>query len=329
MSSKASTTKTERELHALRSIYDDRAFHRATPADKPDFILQSTPDSPPFGVEVTELHASEANARVTHLPDYAIELTKDGAVRHKDDRHFVAESVEFTSPDGKKVSGRAFMLDAPALSEYRATVAQIVSRKSEKARDYHAGLSHIDLIILDHAQPFVLADADVANLLVADEGVRSAVMSSAFNEIFVVTRLSPKPAREVVDAYLPLKQLLLAMTPLMFAGAVEKLAPDRSEWPWPDLAAALSDYFYAQGLSSALRDTPFGPELLAGSLGIRIGDDGHIWLHNYTDAPVITGTPVAVDLAAPWRRADFETSFRAYRKEHFVKLSHVFPTRAV
>lgn len=312
----------------MRSIYDERAFFSATPGDRPDFVLQSNPASQCFGVEVTEVHASGPNARLTHMPSYALHLIDGGEVRHKEDSRLKIDRVEFTSPDGTKQPGRAVMLDPPNLADYKANLARAITRKAAKAGGYRPGLSHLNLVVLDHAQPFVLAGTEVANLVITDESVRGAVLSPEFNEIYVVTRLSPEPERQVKAVYLPLRQLLLASSVFLFRGAVKEFAPRGCLKSWSRLAPALCDYLGLVGLPSRLHEPAVGLELLVGTIGLRIAEDRQIHVHDYTNWPVTPALDMPVDPTAPWRHSDFEAAFLAYRKENFVELSHVFPVRA-
>jgi hypothetical protein len=66
--------KAQREQLAVRSIYDEAEFPVFIHQDRPDFVLGFATDGPRFGVEVTELFQTEANARLLHVPDYVTRL---------------------------------------------------------------------------------------------------------------------------------------------------------------------------------------------------------------------------------------------------------------
>ena len=72
----AGMTPTERkraqETAILEMAYDLSRLHEVTPCERPDFALVHTPNSDPFGVEVTQLFANESLARLNLIPGYAI-----------------------------------------------------------------------------------------------------------------------------------------------------------------------------------------------------------------------------------------------------------------
>jgi hypothetical protein len=320
--------KRSRELTTLRHVYDDRAFFSVQHGDRPDFVLQTSPVSQPFGVEVTEIHRSDSAARVTHMPEYAVELIKGGQIRHKLDALLTIGPVEFTSPDGRKMAGRALALDPMPLDAYRAALANVICTKRSRSAGYRTGLSHTNLVIRDHAEPFVISPPDVANAIIFNDAVWSGIMSARFNEIYLVTRLTPTPSEQPRMVYLPLRQLLLIATAMMLPSALRDIRPGYRLRTHTHRIAALSDYLNRVGMPARLRRIAGDPEVVVQALGVRIDAKGGIHAMDYLDVPALQPEPAPRFRShAPWRESSFDAVFRRYRSRNFIRFSHAFPAR--
>ena len=87
----------------------------------------------------------------------------------------------------------------------------------------------MNLVIVDHVTPFVLAAPDAANALIFVDAVWSAIIESPFNDVFLVTRLTR--IRQAVPAS------LLAAEETAVGGRCDDV-PRRSTGVFPNPAAA-------------------------------------------------------------------------------------------
>ena len=143
-----SLTKHEREAAILKAVYDTRDFDTVTHLDRPDFILGHN-SGVSFGVEITEVHRSETDARVTYRPSYlddlfAFPIARDGValIVHRDNpvRGLTAQQAIgiFTGKitNWKALGGR----DAAVTLIWRAKGQGSVELLSE-----HLNFSHADV----------------------------------------------------------------------------------------------------------------------------------------------------------------------------------------
>lgn len=325
---KPTSAKARREIAALRLVYDDRAFFKAAAGDRPDFVLQSAPAISPFGVEITELHASGSSARLRHMPGYALHIIHGGAPKHKEDLLLQSSPVEFTQPDGQKVTGRGLMQTPPTLAQFRASLAAAIEAKAKKAGGYSSDLSHVNVIVIDHCELFALASAEVANVAVLDENVRRAVLRPTINEVFLVTRIAPEPKKEVRRVYIPLRQIAVVTTLFMIGGAARLYAKRRLR-SWSSLGEALAGYLCGQGLPADLCKSKNGVELIVGTLGISFANPGGVSVRDYTIRPPFERVAFRPRKNEVWGSPEFAAAFIEYRSKHFVKLPHVFPARGI
>lgn len=320
--------KEKRERDALNLIYDERAFFSIRHSDSPDFLLQYSETSNPFGVEVTEMHASEAAARVTHLPGYALELIDGAAYRHRDDPSLlIVDTVEFTSADGTKHSTRALIQKPPPFDVYRELLRSTIAAKNAKATTYDKGTSHTNLIIIDHINPMILAEPKATYTLLFTEGVRESVMMSPFAEIYLITRLKTGHQEGSQRCSVPLRMFFLLGSVYQFSGALEEFLPKDADHFMDDVLYGLFDYLRGKHVPVRLHEPADGCEILLGNTGIRIEGNGYIFVHDYADTTRKIVGEIQPERSGPWRDPKFEESFASYRRTHIFECSVAFPVR--
>lgn len=209
--------KYDRERRALQRVYREEQFESVRHADSPDFVLQRRGHEP-FGVEVTDLYPHEADARMDAHPEYVRHLLAGGRHMHRDDVEVLGvTTVEIHDKDGKlKARGvPAILRPNPAPELRAAALANVVDRKSERYGLYEQGLTHVNLIVVDHFEGRRLPEEEynVAELL--PPGLRRALTESRFREVFL--------AAEQLDGWVvrPLQMLRLLEAFYLFLGALE------------------------------------------------------------------------------------------------------------
>jgi len=66
--------KKQDERRVFDLVYASERFDEVIPNENPDFLLRREPGMPCFGVEITEYHVSETDARLDRLPAYSTDL---------------------------------------------------------------------------------------------------------------------------------------------------------------------------------------------------------------------------------------------------------------
>ena len=77
--------KRANERSILRTVYDVAEFEEILESERPDFLLRRAA-ADVFGVEVTEIFATEADARAANHPEYLAELFEGGRYKHSADK---------------------------------------------------------------------------------------------------------------------------------------------------------------------------------------------------------------------------------------------------
>ena len=142
-----------------------------------------------------------------------------------------------------------------------------------------------------------------------------------------MTKLAPEEKDAAQQFYLPLRSLLLVLTMFLFSDMVRESEPRFPMKTWNQLAFGLCDYLALAGVPAHLRRTELGIELLLGTLGLRIADDGHVFLKDHLTLPTFEHVLVPARADAPWRRAEFEAAFADYRTKHHWKINAAHPVR--
>jgi hypothetical protein len=144
------TLKYARERALLQTVYDEEEFAVVKHQDSPDFVLQHRGAVTSFGVEVTEVFETEADARVRAYPDYIGRLLAGDRHIHRDDLEVLKVTrVSIHAPDGSLKSGNvpAIFRQAPTNQQHYEAVADRLMRKDTRIDTYSKGLSHVNLIL--------------------------------------------------------------------------------------------------------------------------------------------------------------------------------------
>jgi hypothetical protein len=213
--SRQSAQKRALERAIFDSVYDERRYLAVAHTDVPDFVV--TTDSGSFGVEVTETYTDDSEARSINIPSYTRNLLAGEPHRHRDDVAALnVVTVQITEPDGSVVIGSspAVLRFEPTPQEHGKRLAATVAAKNARAADYVQGLTHVNLIVLDHrlVKPDEPDEYSSREYLVPE--LRAALTASPFREVYVLTHTSSGRA-----IYRPLQALLAMEDLFLFAGA--------------------------------------------------------------------------------------------------------------
>jgi hypothetical protein len=213
--SRQSAQKQALERAIFDSVYEEGSYVTVSHTDVPDFVV--TTDSGSFGVEVTETYADESEARSINIPSYTRNLLAGEPHRHRDDVAALnVVTVQITKPDGSVVieSSPAVLRFEPTPQEHGKRLAATVAAKNARAADYVQGLTHVNLIVLDHhlVKPDEPDEYSSREYLVPE--LRAALTSSPFREVYILTHTGSGRA-----IYRPLQALLATEDLFLFAGA--------------------------------------------------------------------------------------------------------------
>lgn len=227
--------KQDRELSALRRVYLPDDFESVRPQDSPDFVLRHHRAATQFGVEVTELYESQAEARIVQRPEYVSDLLAGGRHMHRDDVVVLSVSTaKIEDADGNlKAEGvPAILRKLSSPQQHAAAIAAVLRRKTARFDDYASGLSHVNLIIVDRFKnQRGLDDEYHANDLLTSE-LRAALQDTGFREVFLVTQKT-----DSTWVYRPLQQLRLLESFSLFLGALASFPDTPDSLEWADLLA--------------------------------------------------------------------------------------------
>lgn len=237
-------TKAESEYWLLRAVYDPGACHSVVHQDRPDFVVTLRRGAHPFGVEITELHRTEADARLIHHPTYFTELLAGTRRMHTDDPATLGVStVTVSDKDGnvKHEDLQVLIRQNPTPAEHSEALAELLRAKDTKAMQYRADLSHVNLVVLDTFDGGAEPQAEYSTSHLFGAELRAAVTTSRFDEVHLVAS-----DHDGVLWHRPLRMLILLEAFQLFGRAV-----DTYDGPLPELEP--SD---AAGWFSALTDLP-------------------------------------------------------------------------
>lgn len=214
--------KRDRERAILRIVYNETEFDSILQQESPDFVL-SRKGHVPFGVEVTEMFDTEADARALAHPKYISSLLSGAPPMHKDDSKLLPRTeVTIVDPDGKeKASGvPAIMKELPTVEERAESLSQVIEKKQQKHSSYAQGLSHVNLILMDRSDSsWRPSSLNVGDLLTAE--LSETLFTTNFREVYFVTT-----TRDRDRFYLPLRMLLLIAEIHFFAETVPSFADE-------------------------------------------------------------------------------------------------------
>lgn len=198
-------TKAEIELSALRAVFDTSAYIEVVASDAPDFLL--TPrGAAPFGVEITEIFASDGHARIARQPGYLHQLLGPEPRLNRRDApilEIAPVTVHDSAGNLKYEDLQVVLTKTPSPLERSGAIARAIESKAERARQYQSGLDHLSLVIVDHFFANAYKDIEPSTTDVLSDDVVKALTESPFHEVYVVRS---KGGSQTVT---PLRQLLV------------------------------------------------------------------------------------------------------------------------
>ena len=317
--------KAERERAGLDQVYRANEFEWLHHGDRPDFVLRHRGADAAFGVEVTELYETEADARAQLYPAYIGDLLAGGSHMHKHDTSVLkVEKVQLQDKDGnlKAADLPAIIRQLPSADQHARAIADLLRRKAEQARGYREDLSHVNLLIVDRlgAQRRRGDTYSTNELLVAD--LKEALVASPFREVFLASM------DDDWRVYRPLQMLFLIESFELFMGAV---AAFESSAAVPKLADVLPLFVHTvKTMGTELRLGRYANDsecAVYRGCGVRLGPD-NVRVLDFADRDV----PPAVPAPAPVWPAELISAFMEHHA-HYVE-ANVFtvglaiPTRA-
>ena len=278
--------RKDRERAILEMVYDVDRFETVRESESPDFTLQHRNEQEFFGVEVTELYLAGSDARVRNIPGYISSLFAGGQAQHKDDVDALkVQKATLTRADG---SGEEVIdvirRELPEVSTYAQMAAATIERKGQKLATYERGLSHVNLIILDHGSRLITAPPEQFYSLFFTSELRDVLARTGFREVFFITLLDT--TRRV---YIPLKTLFLLSEFYMFYSAQDEYQEDMEHDSIRAELELFVDFMLQRGISIAFSEnTDEGIELLWGNCGILV-NNSEIIIRDYADYPLPRG----------------------------------------
>lgn len=272
--------KKDRERHIIQSVYDERRFEAVDASERPDFVIRRKHNQGQFGVEVTELFQSEANARATLIPDYVVALLNGERPRHKDDvKALKVEHVTLQDANGnlKEEDVPAIVSRQPTPDEFRRLLAETISTKGDQKERYGDNVEYVNLIIYDHVWLLVANAREDFTRLILDESLKKTIAASGFREIFLVTRINHK------DVYVPLVMLTLLSEVYMFAEAMNETEFRNRLFDRRGSSELFAQYLRARGYAAMLRHDEGHVEVVLGNAGLLLQEDGGVAIRDYAD----------------------------------------------
>jgi hypothetical protein len=177
------------ERSLVEKVYTlNRAWH-IRDSESPDFICELS-GKIVLGIEVTEYHHSETDARLQHIPEYFSELLDGKPIRHKDDKILKIGKVEIQDQNGRtKHKGvKAVIHGIPPVERRLELFAEIVEKKNLKCIAYLAHAPATDLLIDDHDHAYWFRDyASLYHSLLTNDRCRNALTTSNFRDVILAT----------------------------------------------------------------------------------------------------------------------------------------------
>jgi hypothetical protein len=142
------------EREQLRKVFGAAAAASAIEFESPDFLLK-TAGGATLGIEVTEVFASDAGAKLAKHESYASDLL-DGLSMHRSDRgEFNVDEVSIEGAGGKFVTRTtAIIQQMPSMRERVDLLLLKILQKEAKVGEYGKHCNSVDLIIADGSHLF-------------------------------------------------------------------------------------------------------------------------------------------------------------------------------
>jgi hypothetical protein len=317
--------KKQEERRIFDLVYGDRSFDEVKDSETPDFLVRYFPNTPYFGVEVTEYYLTETNARLDNIKDYTGQLFDSKNYKHKDDRNVldVAE-IDIINKNGirhiKNIP--AIIQEIPPPKKCSADISERIIYKSRLIENSKQNISHTNLIIKDKSGILRLTNKkDFYRIYFIPELIK-AISTATFREIFLVTILQDE------NVYIPLKMIHLLAEAYLFNSAIiqngyEKIIPHHI-----DYSELFGAYLNSQAPNKVLthRDADH-TEVIFGDSGLLINDDNSVTVRLHSDYVISSN---AVQPKIKWQSIlgeNFDKIMRDYRMTNVFSTEAVFPVK--
>jgi len=301
-------TKRERERAILKMVYDVHAYASIDDHERPDFLLRHSVDGPPFGIEVTELFATESDARMRHRADYITRLFAGGAPMHKDDvKTLRVAKVVITTKDGveKARDVPAIIRRMPTVAEHSRMIADTIRRKDVQAATYDPMHSHVNLVILDRVDSLV-GSGEINTAEWFCKELKSALLETSFREVFWIRTI--EHARRV---FIPLRMLLLLSEFYLFGDAVVLYGPTPETLDPESLAELFVGFMQPRGLSVQLIRHGHDQRAAAfGNTAVLLDAEGRVSVLDFAD--FIVPSPIEASPDSLTGTEQFASHYRSH-----------------
>lgn len=317
--------KKHEERRIFDLIYADRSLDEVKEYENPDFLVRYFPNTPYFGVEVTEYYLSETDARIDNISDYSTQLLNGEGFKHKDDRQVLTVSKIDIINDDDTVFAKdipAIFQEVPPPNKCANDVAKRMAFKASSLVDSIVGISHTNLIINDKTGLLrTINKKNFYGTYFIPELIE-AISASPFREIFLVTFLQDE------HVYAPLKMLYLLAEAYFFNAVIVDRGYDKKIPSEIDGAELFAAYLNSSVTYNVLihRDTP-GTEIIFGDSGILIDNNNSVTVRLHSDHPI---HPDAKPPNIEWQAIlgeNFDDVMRDYRKSNIFSTGAVFPVK--
>ena len=318
-------SKKQEERRIFDLVYADRSFDEIKDFENPDFLVRYFPNTPYFGVEVTEYYLTETNARIDNISSYTEQLLNRGDFKHKDDRKVLnVTEIDIINRDdsvhAKNVSSIIQEVPPPIKCAY--DVADRIISKSARLQASSAELSHANLIIKDKTGLLRLINKkNFYGIYFIPELIR-AISTAPFREIFLVTVLQDE------NVYVPLKMVHLLAEAYLFNGVIIQNGYEKKIPPDIDYVELFAAYLNSTVTYRVLihRDAD-DTEVIFGDSGMLINPDNSVTVRLHLDYAINSN---ALPPSIEWKAIlgeNFNDAMKDYRKSSIFSTEAIFPVK--
>ncbi|AYH27234.1 hypothetical protein C5E20_08900 [Pectobacterium parmentieri] len=234
-------TKDDREWEVLDNVFDlNDKIVSVIKSEQPDFILDYK--GVITGVEITELYYNHSMARLHNQKNYIEDiLTKDKI--HKDDKKiFTPWDIIYYGKSNNYKPSEMKILRTPTynMNDFRNSFIFALDNKEISKKKYNKTLEQCSLITFDKENSFKKIDAADFHSSFINEPVFDSIMSSSFDEIFLLVMLK---TNQMAFSQLKLACLLLETYRLF-----DYIAENKDKFDFNTLSNATHQVVFAEVL---------------------------------------------------------------------------------
>jgi hypothetical protein len=274
--------KKEKERNILAYVYELDRYADVLDSEGPDFRIKRHAEAECFGVEVTQFHYSESNARLRAIPEYFDEIINESKYRHKDDKKELAvHDAVIIDAEGNEVSKTKCLLQKrPSIEDHVAMLHKVIRSKENKLPQYQHDLTHINLIVYDAEAGFMMFEKNQYYKHLFTDNLREYLYKTGFREIFLVTMLNDR------WVYIPLKMILLIAEWYLFHGLIHECFPKRVRKYQHEFQTFFAQYMqYKTGNAYYTTHQPYRVEVIWANTGVMFDKPNNAIL-GHEDSPL-------------------------------------------